>query len=121
MLDIGKSMANDRPSMADPDGNMFDLGSWSPHLAQRRAAEEGLFLSEEHWEVIFFLRERHRSRGIAASAREVTRELEVKFADGQGRRHLYELFPGGPVAQGSRIAGLPLPPYSTDPSFGSVR
>jgi sulfur relay (sulfurtransferase) DsrC/TusE family protein len=48
------------------------------------------------------------------------RELEEKFCDNRGRKELYEMFPGGPVSQASRIAGLPLPPYSSDSSFGSV-
>ncbi len=118
MLDINKALAE---SQKDPEGHMFGLAPWSPLIAQHQAEEEGLFLTDEHWEIIIYLRERYRKHGDAHSARVVLRELEEKFSDGHGRRNLYELFPGGPVSQASRIAGLPLPPYSSDPSFGSVQ
>ena len=117
MLDINKATITQN----DPEGNMFGLAPWSPLIAQRQAEAEGVFLTDEHWEIIIYLRERYRNRGGAGSAREVLQELEEKFSDGQGRRSLYELFPGGPVSQASRLGGLPLPPYSSDPSFGSVQ
>ncbi len=118
MLDINKAIQN---AQHDPMGNMFELAPWSPLIAQRQAKAEGLFLTDEHWEIIIYLRERYRKQGEAHSAREVLKELEKKFGEGHGRRALYELFPGGPVSQGCRMAGVPLPPYSSDPSFGSVQ
>jgi TusE/DsrC/DsvC family sulfur relay protein len=117
MLDINKAITS---TQTDPDGNMFDLDSWSPLSAQRLAEAEGIELTEEHWEIVIYLRERYRAQGSAPNAREVLQELEEKFCEGQGRRRLYELFPRGPVSQASRLAGLPLPPHSSDPSFGSV-
>ncbi len=117
MLDINKAIAD---MQHDPEGHMFGLEPWSPLIAQHKAADEGLFLDDEHWEIIIYLRERYRKHGAARSAREVLKELEQKFGEGRGRRGLYELFPGGPVTQGSRLAGLPPPPYSSDASFGSV-
>lgn len=116
MLDINKATT----TQDDPEGNMFGLEHWSPLFAKRQAEAEGIFLSDEHWAIINYLRERYRGHGDARSAREILRELEEKFSDGHGRGILYELFPGGPVSQACRIAGLPLPPYSSDPSFGSV-
>lgn len=116
MLDINKAVANQH----DPEGNMFGLEPWSPLFAQKKAEEEKLFLTDEHWEIIVYLRERYREHGNDSSARIILRELEEKFTDGYGKRSLYELFPQGPVSQASRIGGLPLPPYSSDPSFGSV-
>jgi tRNA 2-thiouridine synthesizing protein E len=116
MLDINKATT----TQYDPEGNMFGLAPWSPLFAQRQAETEGLILTDEHWEIVIYLRERYREHGGARSARAVLKELEEKFSDGHGRRSLYELFPGGPVSQASRIGGLPLPPYSSDPSFGSV-
>lgn len=115
MLDINKAttIAN------DPEGNMFGLAPWSPLSAQQQAEAEGVFLTDEHWEIIMYLRERYRERGVATSAREIMQELQEKFSE-HGKRSLYELFPGGPVSQASRIGGVPLPPYSSDPSFGSV-
>ncbi len=120
MLDINKATTDIYFARHDPEGNMFGLASWSPLFARKQAEAEGLFLADEHWEIIIYLRERYREHGGAGSARVVLRELEQKFSDGHGRRNLYELFPGGPVSQASRFAGLPLPPYSNDPSFGSV-
>jgi tRNA 2-thiouridine synthesizing protein E len=121
MLDINKLTLGDNLSQFDPEGNLFDLKHWSPLVAQRQATAEGLHLDDEHWEVIYYLRERYRLSGGARSARKILKELEEKFGEGHGRRHLYELFPRGPVSQASRLAGLPLPPYSSDPSFGSVQ
>jgi tRNA 2-thiouridine synthesizing protein E len=80
---------------------MFGLVHWSPLFAQRQAEAEGLFLTDEHWEIIIYMRERYRECGDAKSAREIVRELEEMFSDGHGRRTLYELFPGGPVSQAS--------------------
>lgn len=103
----------------DPDGHLLDLEHWSPLVARRRAAEQDIVLTEPHWAVIYCLRERYRVRGPAVSARELLRELEAEFAEEGGRRHLYGLFPRGPVLQASPIAGLPLPPGTLDLSFGS--
>jgi tRNA 2-thiouridine synthesizing protein E len=50
----------------------------------------------------------------------MTRELEQDFAEAGGRRFLYTLFPGGPLAQGCKLAGLPLPQGTLNRSFGSV-
>jgi tRNA 2-thiouridine synthesizing protein E len=120
MLDIGKFIRYDRLDANDPEGNLFDLDSWTPKKALQLAEKEGIVLTDEHWEVITSLREGYRKHGGTMSARDIARELEDEFSGGQGRRSLYELFPGGPVTQGCRIAGLPMPPGSVDASFGSV-
>ncbi|MBK9160481.1 MAG: TusE/DsrC/DsvC family sulfur relay protein [Nitrosomonadales bacterium] len=120
MLDINNAINNPKRYEHDPEGNMVDLDSWSPLHANREASLEGIELTEEHWEVIYFLRERFREHGNADSARAVLHDLEEKFCESFGRGHLYELFPGGPVGQASRIAGLPLPPHTEDRSFGSM-
>lgn len=118
MYDINKLIADPGLSRLDPEGHLSELPSWSPGFARKLAEAEGLTLEEEHFLVLFQLRERFRRHGAARSARQVLRELEQEFG---GRKHLYTLFPGGPVTQASRIAGLPVPPYSSDPSFGSVQ
>jgi len=120
MLDINKIIKDERLLESDPEGHMFGLDHWSPLVAQHLAEAEGIALTDEHWEIIICLRERYRHHGQAGSARELLHELEERFCASQGRRKLYELFPGGPVSQGSRIAGLPLPPYSSDLSFGTM-
>lgn len=111
---------SDREAMArDREAYLLGLGSWSESEASRMAEAEGLSLRDEHWEVIHFLRDRFMAQGQAQSGRQVLRALEREFAGRGGKRHLYGLFPDGPVTQGSRLAGLPLPPYTVDPSFGS--
>jgi tRNA 2-thiouridine synthesizing protein E len=64
------------------------------------------------------LRGLYRKNGRAQSARQLGRALENDFHEEGGRRYLYQLFPRGPVSQGSRLAGVPAPPYSGDASFG---
>ncbi len=121
MLDINKGMENLEADGHDPDGNMDGLQDWSPAFAKQQALAEGLGeLSETQWHVIYALRDLHRVNGRAQNARQVISHLEQDFADEGGRRTLYLAFPQGPVNQGSRLAGVPTPPYASDSSFGSA-
>lgn len=120
MYDINKFIANEALASRDPNGYCADLAHWSPIVANRMAKKDGLTLDDDHWAVIYFLRERYRKLGPDWTARQMTQELETEFAAAGGRRFLYELFPGGPLAQGCKLAGLPLPHGTLNRSFGSV-
>lgn len=120
MYDINKFIANQSMDLNDPEGNIAGLGHWSPLLANRLAEEEGISLDEEHWQVIYCLRERFRALGPEWTARRMTQELARDFAEAGGLRYLYSLFPRGPLIQGCRMAGLPLPVGTLNRSFGSV-
>ena len=118
MSDIMTFIRNEGSFDTDPDGYLLDLDEWSRDKAERIAAHEGVKLSEEHWQVIDLLREHFRVNGEVRTARELMTMLADAFAEQGGRRYLYKLFPGGPIHQSCRIAGLPVPSRSYDPSFG---
>lgn len=117
--DINRYILNERAIEQDPEGYLSELPPWSNEHAQQLAVEEHIEMTDEHWDVVYFLRERFLREGQAKSGRQVVELLEQRYGDKGGRRYLYTLFPNGPVTQASRIAGLPLPPYTTDPHFGS--
>jgi tRNA 2-thiouridine synthesizing protein E len=94
---------------------------WTRAGALERAREERLTLGEEHWEALRALHEYYaRHEATAVHLRELHDALDEKFHRQGGIRHLYLLFPGGPVAQGCRLAGLKAPAGATDKGFGSV-
>ena len=41
----------------DEEGYLSDINQWTPELAELLAKDEGIEMSDEHWEVINFLRE----------------------------------------------------------------
>ena len=85
------------------------------------AAKEGLTLTEDHLEAIRILQNCYvRDRDVAPSLHDLKEALEEKFQNKGGNQYLYRLFPGGPVAQGCRIAGLKAPITAMDKGFGSV-
>ena len=98
----------------------LELGNWNKNFALEYANSEGINMTENHWEVINYLRNRYLEYGDPESARDVSEDLELTFKTQGWTKYLRRLFPGGPVKQGSRIAGLPVPAYSEDPSFGST-
>ena len=120
MTDINKVIMNQGAYKDDPDGNLAELEPWSDQIALSIASQEGIELSDQHWSIIHFLRDHYREHGPAEHARDLTHLLEQRFAEEGGKRLLYRLFPHGPVTQGSKIAGLPVPPHSSNPSLGSV-
>jgi len=96
--------------------------NWSPENAQTIANEDGLYLSDDHWELLTSLQEYFsKQENVGANIRELHDALEEKFYSRGGMKYLYKLFPEGPVAQGGRIAGLEVPSVARDLSFGSVQ
>ncbi|MEN8712445.1 MAG: TusE/DsrC/DsvC family sulfur relay protein [Arenicellales bacterium] len=85
------------------------------------ASQEGIELTDEHLGVVECLRDYYLELGEAENGRDLEEMLNEVFAGHGGRKYLWRLFPGGPVTQGLRIAGLPLPPHSGDKGFGTVR
>ena len=88
---------------------------------RKMADEEGIQLTNEHMGVIECLRDYYLELGEAENGRDLEEMLNEIFAGHGGRKYLWRLFPGGPVTQGSRLAGLPIPPHTGDKGFGTVR
>ena len=102
------------------EGHLSELDDWSEDIARACAREDGLELTDEHFNILSYLRKYYDKNGQGYNARTLLNVMEYEFGNWEGKRHLYELFPKGPVSQGCRYAGLPLPPNCNDNSFGSV-
>ena len=120
MADIMSYIRNRDALETDPGGFMLDLDEWSEALALERANAEGIRMTDDHWGVVRFLRERYRHAGPSGHAREISQAMEEAFHAQGGSRWLYRLFPGGPVRQACFLAGLPVPGDSSNASFGNV-
>jgi tRNA 2-thiouridine synthesizing protein E len=95
---------------------------WSAETAIELADQEDLEIEDGLWDVIKAIQEyfaRQEDHGI--NVRELLDALDEKFHHAGGKRYLYKLLPGGPVAQGCRLAGVNPPAGSTDFGFGSVQ
>ena len=97
-----------------------DVEQWDRNVAAGLAKQEGIELSEERWDVVSYLRKYFEEFGAIDYARDLSVILNQKFESKGGLTYLYTLFPKGPVNQGCKIAGIPVPTDSKDPSFGNV-
>lgn len=107
------------PITSDPTSPVPE--NWSEKSAKEAAAAEGLVLGDDHLEVLRALQEyyaHHETNHV--NMRELHDALDERFHYKGGMKYLYSLFPGGPVAQGCRLAGLQAPAGATDKGFGSV-
>lgn len=94
----------------DNEGYLKDTTQWSEGLAQAIAANEGITLSPEHWEVVRFVREFYLEFNTSPAIRMLVKAMANSFGEEKGNsRYLYRLFPKGPAKQATKIAGLPKP------------
>ncbi len=94
----------------DEEGYLTNLSDWSEEIAEAIAKTEDIDMSENHWEVVNFLREYYDEFQIAPAVRVLTKAIGKKFGKEKGNsKYLYELFPYGPAKQACKIAGLPKP------------
>ncbi len=94
----------------DEEGYLVNLSDWDETVAEHLAKEEKIEMTQNHWEVINFLREYYSEYQIAPAIRVLTKAIAKKLGPDKGNnKYLYELFPYGPAKQACKIAGLPKP------------
>ncbi len=95
---------------ADEEGYITDISGWSKELAVLIAADEKIEMSDDHWEIVNFLRDYYEEYQIAPAIRVLTKAAKKSMGPEKGNsQYLYELFPYGPAKQACKIAGLPKP------------
>jgi TusE/DsrC/DsvC family sulfur relay protein len=84
------------------DGYLTDVSQWTKEIGIEIAKEEGITLTDRHWEVISWLQEQVKN-DVALSVRGIKNSgvLDIK--------EFYALFPGGPLKISTKIAGVPKP------------
>jgi len=115
ILHPGSGSANSNPDFPDAPSD------WQIEQATQMASDRGLKLTPDHLDLIRALQQffsRHSEQQI--NFRELHDALDERFHSRGGLKYLYEIFPGGPVAQGCELAGLKVPPGAKDLSYGSV-
>lgn len=98
----------DKEIELDQEGYIQDMDAWSEDFARALAAEEGLVLTDEHWQVIYFIRDSYAERHVQPQVRDMIKHFRQVWGPKRGNNHyLHELFPkGGPQKQGNRLAGM---------------
>jgi tRNA 2-thiouridine synthesizing protein E len=84
------------------EGYFTNPSQWTKEIAVDIAKEEGIVLTDKHFSIMEYLRNRHIS-GEALSIRSINHSgiIDVKT--------FYQLFPGAPLKKATRIAGIPKP------------
>ena len=84
------------------DGYLENMSQWNKDIAREIANEVGIELTDKHFEVLNYLREKTEAKE-SLTIRQVGKSGIVDV------KGLYKLFPKGPLKFSSRIAGIPKP------------
>lgn len=94
----------------DTQGYLVNVEDWNESMAVELARQEGIELSEEHWEVVRFVRDFYKEFNTSPAIRMLVKAMSQKYGEEKGNsRYLYRLFSKGPAKQATKIAGLPKP------------
>jgi tRNA 2-thiouridine synthesizing protein E len=84
------------------DGYLLNANEWTKEIAIELAKEFDITLTDKHFELIDYLRNKHQA-GESLTIRSVGKSGIADI------KELYQLFPGGPLKISSKIAGIPKP------------
>ena len=94
----------DSPVDVDGEGFLTNPAEWNERIAEAIADQNGIpELTERHWQVVRFMRDRYLQAGTAPSIRSLGKESGVPV------KELYQLFPRGPAKLAAKIGGIPKP------------
>ncbi|MAD02610.1 TusE/DsrC/DsvC family sulfur relay protein [Pseudoalteromonas shioyasakiensis] len=101
---------NNKQIETDKQGYLLDSNDWCEDLAPIIAEQENITLSEQHWEVVHFVRDFYLEYNTSPAIRMLVKAMAQKLGEEKGNSmYLYKLFPKGPAKQATKIAGLPKP------------
>jgi dissimilatory sulfite reductase related protein len=84
------------------EGYFTNPSQWSKEIAAEIAKEENLILTDKHYEVLNFIRDRY-AKGDALTIRSVGNSGIIDI------KGFYGLFPGAPMKKAAKVAGIPKP------------
>ena len=85
------------------EGFLTEFDEWDETIAAQLAADLGIALTDEHFEVVRFVRRDYQARGTTPTLR------RVRAVGGFDTKRLFVLFPKKPAKKMSYIAGVPKP------------
>lgn len=92
-------------------GFLLDLADWNEAVAVQLAAQQGIILTDAHWEIIHFIRAYYQNYKHLPNARLFSKAIANTLgADKSSSHYLHQLFPDGPLKYACKLAGLPKPP-----------
>lgn len=90
------------------NGYLADVNDWDEDVAKALAEEEGIELTQEHWDVLKYLRDEYiNNGGNQPMERVLIKDMGKVWGRKIASKDLYKLFPLKPSKQGNLIAGLP--------------
>ena len=100
---------NGRTLEATETGFLVSTDDWDKEVAAGIAAAEGLELTQDHWDVIDYLREAYFDHnGEQPNNRTILKAMQERWPGRQvDNKTIFDLFPGNPSKQAGKIAGLP--------------
>lgn len=107
-MQIKTVIVGDKEIQTDSEGYIVRLDDWSEDFMHAQAQVEGLGLTDEHREVILFLRDYYHRHNVQCEVRKMVKHFRNAWGDEKGSStYLHRIFPrGGPQKQGNRLAGL---------------
>ncbi|MFC2084030.1 TusE/DsrC/DsvC family sulfur relay protein [Bacteroidota bacterium] len=88
----------------DEDGFIQEPEEWNEEVAKALATTEDVDdMTEEHWKIVYYLRDYYKQYGIAPMIRKLCKETGFPL------KRIYELYPSGPAKGACKVAGLTKP------------
>ena len=99
-----------RTVAVDEEGFLLDASDWTRDMAPAIAASMDIDLTEQHWQVIDYIRGYFESNHAVPELRTFLKYLrDSKDKDNATRKYVYRLFPYGYGQQACKIAGMRKP------------
>jgi len=92
-------------------GFLVNNEDWNETVALKLAEQNDIELSEQHWEIIRFIRSYYEHYRHLPNTRAFIKAIASTLGEAKGNsRYLHRLFPDGPLKYACKLAGLPKPP-----------
>lgn len=94
----------------DKDGFLKNLDIWNEEVARLLAEQDGIQLTEPHFEILHLLRAFYQKHQIAPANRPFVKAVKLELGEEKGNSlYLMSLFPESPAKLAAKYAGLPKP------------
>lgn len=94
----------------DNEGYLLNFDEWEEGMIEILAAQEGITLTDDHLEVVHFVRDFYKEFNTSPAVRMLVKAFAQAHGPEKGNsKYLFKLFKEGPAKQATKLAGLPKP------------